>query len=470
MVGLYIRKDITYLISGKIKNGKISVDASGEVESLYPYLQDEDADSIGDIFKNFIHESGYNDFYISLADSLFDGAVVFDYVEDQENAVVTALNTDSNKSYMSFPLEYTVGNTFHKITGFSISKKYIDLLNEAANRAGAVLMSLEAASVSYLRSVAKWEEVHFLLDVDKDKATITSYSPIGGIYTEFIPAIDSDNIKSVGGDVVKDIVAAHDFSAGDIYTYLNIDTPYTFLSYDDVLSKFAAFDNRVRKPQINDNIKDCFADLSDIDDSDIDDIILVGTILCALPAENVFCNIPDAMVIKSFNMLPADIQHSGKLFQVYLKSKKVVRFLCVALLVLLVAELFGTAFYSMVTVPDTLKEKYNVAKDDEPRIKASLDLLSTAQKENQNVVEGMDALVKRKPEGLGFTKIEFGKNKNYWFLLTGVAKDPMLFRDYIDILNRDDTFSNAAVKSIVSESNNKDYKRGTIQVAKGAVK
>jgi hypothetical protein len=482
MIGVYLRPDITQVIKGdEKKDGHIRLKLAETTYSYYEAVKQKDVDRLIEMFIDIKSMTAFTEeLYLVLPDTLFckiDCCLLKQTADKElENRqlvdILARLPIQRDDLYVTVPTECK-SLTDVKKTVYVIEKKYIDVISEAARLADIPLVSIEAASMAYLRGLQQWNKEIILVEAFKEEACLINFSPVAGIFRCDTNAFTEQNIGN--SKELNDAIIINDTAAKDTFDVMNANCPIQFLhenmpvvsalqSIDDIKSRivpFAIFPKNI--------------DFEDFQGEQAEWIIPIGAILQGVSSTVIYESKPDHLVLLDSNVLPEEFRKQSRSQRVRKLTKKYTKILIAFLLGFILLEICGLLYASTVVIPQNLQLEFNQAKGEMDIVKKELDVINTANTEEQTPMTALQIILSQKPQNLGFSEIEIGsttsknkKDKPIWITFTAKSGDPIVIRDYTNRLAEDDRLKDIHIEQIVTSSTN-DIKSATVTIGKGKV-
>lgn len=246
---MFLRSDCTQLVRSVVTSKKnqqvVNVVGATTLPPCLDWLRKGEIDFLVSMFKEAAISFGslYEEFYLVVPDEfvLMD-CKSFDYGADEnvskerlERWTKELMNINVADYHYDFPIKYSDGggNCF---TCCCMRKDFVDLVIQAAKEAEHTLISLEPASLAYLRCINKWDEQHCILEIFEDYGTIVSFSPVAGAFR--IPSermawnrlsrLDQEEMAQViSQEIAKhDVVAVQTFQLADTDIGIHVISPF----------------------------------------------------------------------------------------------------------------------------------------------------------------------------------------------------------------------------------------------------
>ena len=287
-------------------------------------------DKFADLFREIKKISGYRreSVCLVLPDFLFYKIDCFSYDKeaDIEEQIRSFLRINLDEIYYSVPILTNPAPKENRATVYSIERKYIDIIIEAAKCANVRLTSIEASSISFLRASGKFQKEEFIFQGYEKNATLIAYSSIGGLFAMNVSELSFENIGHLSDNnraesLIRSNITQFEFAAKQRFKSINDDIPITVLENSELVKGFTAFKER-------EGGKQKFAKyiLSDIpENKQWDWMAVVGTLMQSVEFPNLECNdsviIDDYERILSGNLLSDKIQKNSTFSPLFAKIK-----------------------------------------------------------------------------------------------------------------------------------------------------
>jgi len=239
-------RDLSNAVIGKnYFNILIAASSAGKEKNI--------VDKFADLFREIKKISGYRweSVYLVLPDFLFYRIDCFSYDKesDMEEQIRSFLGINLDEIYYSVPILTNPAPKENRATVYSIERKYINVIIEAAKCANVRLTSIEASSISFLRASGKFQKEEFIFQGYENNATIIAYSSIGGLFTVNMPELSIENLdRLLQSDkteaLIRSTIARFESMAEGKFKNINDDIPITILSNSTLVKGFKAFKER----------------------------------------------------------------------------------------------------------------------------------------------------------------------------------------------------------------------------------
>lgn len=477
MISIYIQPDKTQIAKVKVKKNKLQVTLTKELPSYWDIFTSKDIEKAMELFSGLKRSvsMSYEEVYIVIPELLFTVIDCYDYNIQEDIAAklkeITGRAMDT--FYVSMPIDTRPSNPPKK-TVFAIEKQYIDILIRASEEANITLNSVEAASMSFFRSLAKWTLDQPIVEIFDEQASIISYSPVGGIFKLDVPELSKNSLLSKDTQsanlAVRQAYAQNNLTASKTFKAMRTDADYIVLTgYEPILQIEQIRLNMPKESPV-------FSELIESGLSPKEQyewMTVMGTMLQSLDHKNVYAEIPAFLEIESGNLLPDKALQRAKIRQWQQFATRVCRGAICFLVTLIVIEIMGMMFFDAAEISPQVRSDYNQALREKEEIEKELETLKLADDMDQKPLEAFTALLQAKPEGCGFTSVHIGttdtkpdkakKNKN-WIQVSVVSKDQMIFQDFQSALLGTKEFESVIINSISSD--NSKTQTATISISR----
>ena len=497
MLAVYLQPDSLKVVQGKLRKDNILEikdydDLTSSIDKNYlnillsasPTEEDDyevSANNFADLFREIKKISKYKreSIYLVLPDFLFYRIDCFAYDKeaDMEEQIRSFLGVDLDEIYYSIPILTNPAPQENCATVYSIERKYIDIIIDAAKLAHVRLSSVEASSISFLRSSGIFQKEDFIFQGYEKNATMIAYSSIGGLFAMNTPELSLENLgylpeRDQADALIKSTIIQFESTAEQTFTSINDDIPITILANPILVEGFNAFKER-------EGAKQKFAQyiISDIPDYEQQDwMAVVGTLIQSVEFPNLGYGdtiiIDDYERILSGNLLPDDIQKNSKFHQLLAKIKQGCFIGSITLGAVLLSELVGIFALSTVEISPELEQEYQEAQENSKLIDEELQILDLAAKEHQYPIHGLKAVLDSRPPDMNFLSVQIGGDGKTtdanWIRLKVVAQDPLLFQSYLSALQDDPRFGSVVISEI-DANDSAGIKTANLTLAKGKV-
>lgn len=431
---------------------------------------DSDLTDLEDFFREF---SIKEDVYIILPDNVFANIDIFEWESDDDMSkrISAVSNKNLNDLYYSCPIICSPKGQQRKTTACIIEKYIVDNICTAARNAKIRLVSVEPASIAFLRTKENFHSESIILEIFEKSAAIIAYSGIAGAFKMNKPDLRLEAYRYQDPSDLDEAVYFEaintDQIAAEMYDGIfNINVPYYIISSKKI--KLDSMSGRLFKQK---DWPGCVSS-APATEQVAPWLPLLGTVLTNLPDEQVFKKIPSYMSFESANVLPAEAIKSAKALQLKDKAVSMIKTAMAFMFLLLVAENAAAFYFSSLTIPQQLQEDYDAAYSSSGDISSEIDLIKTAHNEDTEAIAGFSELVNTKPQDLGFISVEFSSSQSAsqggWLTVSAASADPLKFQDYLAGLSMNQAFSKPTITRMSSESSG--MKIAEITARKGDLK
>lgn len=495
MLSICLRDNHAAVASGTLKNDLLTINNFSRINgSFLVYLENiksaDDVTGAANYFKELFESISNNstlkkekEVYIVLPDYLFAVVDCFKYTSDEEiqNYIKTKLVNNLDDYYYNTPVFTRPTRVEKMVTAYVISKNIVDCIIEAAKAYNISIISIEAMSISFLRSLDKFgdrEEV--FLEVFYNSASIIGYSAIAGLFKMDIPDLANSNLISQNGDentekintIIKETLASFEATADLTFEYFNPDNPIFVLSGERVVGGYKAISDRInRNPDISRLINSDRVSINDYSPF----MAVVGTMLQNIDftAEKYDGMLAENQLLLSSNVIPEDVKTATKMHLMLQKVEKISLTTIAVFTLCIICELIGLFLFSSTDIPPALQKEYNQKKESIKTIDTGLKLIEKYSTEHEYPTAALQHIINQKPDRVYFTNFiiderRSGQVGNKWIELRAVSQDPLLFQDFLTSLASDSMFKDIIINQISSDSSG--YKKANFAISKGVVK
>lgn len=457
MIGIYLRPNETQVVKAVGRKKALKVVAAKTLPAFYTCLLDRDVEGLTELFRQVDEAVGtaYEDIYLTLPDTLFVMDCAEAGQEDDEKRWFEAHTGYRYETfYSAYPVEFRA--RIHRMKSVAaIEKVLVDCLIEAAKAADVTLLSVEAAGISFLRTLGRWKEEVVLLEVFQDGANFVSYSPVAGLFSLPAPRLSADQWIP---EAVSDAVLENDTVAKRTFRLMNLNVPIYVLSSEKLQLPDKLQERQKEQVQLPEGVL-VSAEIFGLYQ------IPIGTILQGADGEAARL-LPAYLKIQSANVLPQDVRLENRVRQVQKKVKKAAKWAVVSLSAVLMMELAGILYFGSFVIPNDLQQDYDRASQSMPQIKKELEIIKQAGNEHQFPVEALRILTNQKPADILYAGVEIGKQGKDWIHLDVKAKEAIQIRDYQAVLSDTPAFKDIRISQITTDEKTK-MKNALLAIGKG---
>ncbi len=466
MIAVYLRPDLTQIVVGQKKGKVLHIQEIKSIDQNYlQALELNDNEAILELEYFFqdiksITRRRDEEIYLVLPDYLFAMVDCFysNSEEQTKDEITHRLNEDISNFYYSIPVVTTPEQQKPMITVCVLAKKIADLFAAAAENMKAHLVSIEAASVAFLRARCEYNTEQLALFIFENKATFVAYSHNGGIFK-----IDNNDMsmnelankqKNIAEQLIVESMNEFELVCKETFEYLNQDLPYTVIGSQLMVKSYEALakratDSRGCNKFLVDGPTEC---------QDQQWMCAVGTLLqhldfSAAELENFTV---DYEQISSGNVLPEEIQNKSKAFRRMQKFYKISKAAMLLMVFTAATEIIMILLFSSTHIPDGLQEDYESGQESITKIEKELSVISQEEKEDQRPLEVYKTVMSVRPAEIGFVSFEVGSdskiNQAEWVKVKMLAADPLKFQQYINDLSGCEMFSGVAIPQMTTDT------------------
>lgn len=468
MIAVYMRPDYTQIVVAKQKKQKLKIQSCTTIKQNYlSCLENINPNTVTDLeffFKDVksISQKSGDEIYLVLPDYIFSMVNCFPSIglDQTRDEIFNRLAVNGEQVTYSIPIVTSPEPQKPLVTACVLSSEIVDVLVEAANHTESHLVSIEAASVAFLRAKSTYNQEELALFIFKDKATFIAYSQLGGLFK-----VDNNDLslESLGNTSKEEaeqtiLAACYEFemTAKATFEYLNHDLKYTIFAKPNAINSFDTLAERNAPPKY---MPENLVDASAISPNEQQDwLCAVGTLLQDIDfSSEQFEELIDSYEqVSSGNVLSDEIQNRSKKYhriqQMYRAGKAAIITMCFISL----AELVAIWLFSATQIPPGLADDYESAKDSISKIESELNIINLERQEDQQPLSVYNAVMATRPQEIGFVSFEVGNdsktNSSDWVKIKMLAADPLKFQNYVNELSNDSMFSSVAIPQITTDN------------------
>ena len=489
MISVYIQPDLTLVMQGRIrKDNSFEITETAELPAYYEAFQQAGSESVFTLVRMFrdlrAHFTiGSQEVYIVLPDILFNTINCYEYISDDSLriAIEEDLKEPLDNYYSVMPV-HTVPPASIRRSVYTLEKAALDDIIEAARQEKITLASVEPASFAFYRATGNWELDTPLVEIFKESACIVTYSPTGGIFR-----LDCDRISEhkleVNKDhvdrVVNDAYNANFITETDKFETFRPDSEYTVLTNRTGLLEIESI--RMRLPKDTPTFPEFVEPGNIMPDEQTRWMPLLGTLLQEYDARDALNNplydkLPQFVQLRTANLLPEDVRTNSRNQQWRGMLQKTSRGLIAGFLAVMAIE--AVAIFCLSTeIPKSLQDDYAAVQKEGPAVDAEIGVVRAALAEDQNVPGAYEALVRNRPDGLGFASVTIGlanvdtkkgtAGDTRYATVRVVSNNELTFETFRGQLSSEPIFDSPVINNITAENN---LKTAELKIAKGAMK
>lgn len=493
MITMYLRPDKTQLLQVTLgKNLKAQVISAMETIPILDVILHEaedpsSAQQLAEFFATLKRDTDIagENIYVVLPDYLFSFIESVDYINETNLQFFISEKTDilADDLYITAPVE-TSSPAPDRRSVYAIKKTIIDTIAAAYTKERLALVSIEPASISFLRAYGKYDEEVPIIEMFAEEAIIVTYSPAGGIFGMDATDISENALASLNDDdadvLIQGKYVANIFAAGETYKNLNTDMCFIALSENEKIQSLPEI--RLHAPKERIGFPDFVINSALLPEQEKDWLAVLGTVfqefdeLTSDGALKYSMN-PAAAGKPAFvkfgngNLLPEEAKQAARARQwkqVILSSCRKFSAGFVAVL-LLEAGLIG--YFSMYSIDVGVKTQYLSAMAGLSEAKKEIETIEGAIAADFEIPKTFASIVSQRPNGCGFSSLTIGStvdNKDNdtraaldFVKFTAVAADELVFQDLRANLSE---FSN----ELISPSINSIQRDGSTGLKKAA--
>lgn len=471
MLGIYFGHESTKIVraTGSDKSS-VQVKKLVAANPVIDVLKNKDAEGLAAFFQDVkkMLKINQEDIYIGIPDEFvrIDCDEHDDMNKDSwdgfvEEWVSQFLQVDTETRYVVAPIKLNAGKGRIAVTGVAVPKDIVDVIMEAAELVNFNVASVGPASFGFLRFLNMWDDEHCVMEVNENRTSIVSFSPIKGMFKlEFNNGWNDILNKAEGVDVLFSNIAMHDFTASETYGLANTDIPIYIISkrHDEIASilhttKFA------RRIAGIESIPIPLVELKKVDEETACDFCIPIGLILQKKLDL------DGMEIEPVNFIPLHVRKETQYQRLKKRIGKIITIWMGVLTAVFLIE-SGFCYYiansGFLEVPAQVKSDYEFSLKNKENLAKKMEVLTNAKRENLGVVSIVDAVVKSKPNNIKLMKLEISDTKpgEPGVQIEGYTTDANLFSEFTERLSKQKAFDGAAVNRIGS---NESVKTGLIK-------
>ena len=471
MIAVYLRPDYTQVVVArqkkkqlKIQNCKIfqhgNKDYLAELENINQDTVRE-FESFFESVKSISQRPG-DEIYLVLPDYIFSMVNCFASTNQDQtrDEIFNRLSVNGEQVEYSIPITTSPEPQKPLVTACVLSSEITDVLIAAAGKVNAHLVSIEAASISFLRTKCTYNQEELSLFIFNDRATFIAYSQLGGLFKMDNNDLCLENLGNIPQDeaeqTIMEAIYEFEMTAQTTFEYLNHDLKYTIFAKDSAIRTFKMLEERNAPPKyLPENLVDAsYIPLEEQQDW----LCAVGTLLQYVDfSDDEFEEFIDNYEqVTSGNVLPEEIQNKSKKYHRIQQMYKLGKVSIIAMFLISMVELVAIWLFSTTHIPPGLEDDYESAKDSITKIENELNVINLERQEDQQPLAVYNAVMATRPQEIGFVSFEVGSdgktNANDWVKIKMLAADPLKFQNYVNELSGDDMFSSVAIPQITTDN------------------
>lgn len=470
MIAVYIQPGYTQVVVAKQRKKQLKIQSCKIIQhgnkDYLSCLENINPDTIQDFQNLFedvksISQKPGDEIYIVLPDYIFlmvncFGSTTKDQTRDE---ILNRLALTTEQIEYSTPITTSPEPQKPIVTACVLSSEITDVLIEAANNTNVHLVSIEPASISFLRTKCAYNQEELALFIFNEKATFIAYSQLGGLFKVDNNELSLQNLGNMTqAEAEQTIVAAiseFEMTAQTTFEYLNRELKYTIFAKDSAVKTFNILAARNAPTKyLPDMVDASYIPLEEQQDW----LCVIGTLLQYIDfSSDEFEECIDSYEqVSSGNILPEEIQNKSKKYhrtqQMYKLGKAAIIFMSI----ISAMELIAIWLFSTTHIPFGLEDDYASAKDSITKIEAELNIINLEQQEDQQPLAVYNAVMASRPKEIGFVSFEVGSDSNTnsgdWVKIKMLAADPLKFQNYINELSSNSMFSSVAIPQITTDN------------------
>lgn len=467
MIAVYLQPDSTQVLIAKQKNKSLQIQSCKVINQGYLQLFSSGADleELECFFEDIksVSQRPHDEIYLVLPDYTFAMINCFASNDSEQTKAEISTRLDRNISelYYSEPIWTSPEVQKPLVTACAFDKKIIDCIIEAADNVKAHLLSIEPASIAFLRTKIAYNQEELMLFLFSDKATLVAYSQLGGLFKLDNNDLSINNLanmsKASAEEVLSDAMSEFEMAANSTFDYLNRDLKYTIFASSTVVN---SFDTLSKRNAANKLFPDQFV-INDIvpEYEQQNWLCAVGTLLQYIDFSTAEFeeSIDSYETAVTANILPSVVQKQSKKLHRIQQLYKAAKLAIACMLIVSLVESFIIMFFSSTQIPQGLEDDYQSGQETISRIENELSIISLEQQEDQHPLLVYNAISQSRPKEIGFVSLEIGSdsktNPSEWVKIKMLAADPLKFQNYIHDLSGNEIFGALSIPQITSDNN-----------------
>lgn len=473
MIAVYIAPGTMQILQGTRKGDKLIIRSAQNIRHAYfDILQkvasdgkydSEDAYRLSGLFyeiKEAVDER--SPLHVVLPDFLFSKTDCLPYQSDDD--IVQYLRRSSRGEegyYYSVPLLIVPVPTLptsKRATVYALYREIVDILVAAAEEESTKILSVEPASLAYLRASGSFIKEEICFYCFESCATFVAYSSIAGICKMDLPALSAAELRALPlekqEESLREELLNFEMTAAETFKFFNQGLPITVFAakqfseipvFADRSPESICFPSYIEDPGILGENRHRFW------------MSAAGTLLQDVDfSKEAFSGLMDlGETLRSANILPEAVRQSVQQFQYLDRLEKIFSALAAVLFLSVLAVFACLVFLSEVRIPEKLEADYAEAQTNMDSVQKQLAVLSLREKEHEQPLEGLASCLATKPETVYFIQFHASVSKNVkdpWIRLKVTSPEALVFQDYLSSLSKSSRFSEVTISEIGSDS------------------
>ena len=478
MIAVYIAPGTMQILQGTRKGDKLILRSAQNLRhSYFDILQqaasdgkydDEASHRLSGLFyeiKGAIEER--SPLHLVLPDFLFNKTDCLPYQTDDDIVQYLRRTPRGEESYYySVPLLIAPVPTSKRATVYAIYREVVDVLLAAAEE-GTKILSIEPASLAYLRGSGIFTKEELSFYCFERCATFVAYSSIAGICKMDLPSLSAAELRALPeekkDELLREELLNFEMTASETFEFFNQGLPVTVFAARQFCSipvffgrapETASFPSYIEDPGILGESHHRFW------------MSTAGTLLQDVDfSKDAFSAlIEPGETLKSANVLPENVRQSVQHFQYLDRLERLLSNVAAVLAVSILGVLACLVFLSEVHIPERLENDYAEAQSNMDSVQKQIAVLSLREKEHEQPLEGLAGCLAVKPEAVAFTHFQAAAPKTAkdpWIRLKVTSPEALVFQDYLSSLSKSGRFSEVSISQIGSDSSS-GYKTAEI--------
>lgn len=473
MIAVYIAPGTMQILQGTRKGDKLIIRSAQNIRHAYfDILQkvasdgkydSEDAHRLSGLFyeiKEVVDER--SPLHVVLPDFLFSKTDCLPYQSDDD--IVQYLRRSSRGEegyYYSVPLLIVPVPTLptsKRATVYALYREIVDILVAAAEEESTKILSVEPASLAYLRASGSFIKEEICFYCFESCATFVAYSSIAGICKMDLPALSAAELRALPlekqEESLREELLNFEMTATETFKFFNQGLPITVFAakqfseipvFADRSPESICFPSYIEDPGILGENRHRFW------------MSAAGTLLQDVDfSKEAFSGLMDlGETLRSANILPEAVRQSVQQFQYLDRLEKFfqrLRLFCSFLFL----PFSPVSFFFRKS--EFLKSWRRIMRKPKPiwiRFKSKLPFFPYGKKEHEQPLEGLASCLATKPETVYFIQFHASAPKNVkdpWIRLKVTSPEALVFQDYLSSLSKSSRFSEVTISEIGSDS------------------
>lgn len=446
----------------KRKNKIKVINTFEDFDSIVDALKENDIESVINVLREVINftKGKREEFYFVLPDTFFQISSEHyeDYRVENQSSYMDFLRSndiDVAGSYFSLPAQMKTADEWYK-TYFVIDKNIIDVLIQATKQLNIVVKAIEPASISIMRYLNIWQTQTYILTISREATDVVFYTPLVGFF-KFQLDLSGEELKNADTREIQDALEKA-LNKVDIYFYQKLNgyvnpSGNIYIIAPEALKQKILRINEKKYVVVNSVNNSAY-----VENDDNYFAIGIGSFLQLINDEN-FYQLPPCFYMENANILPNNLLNQNNIIQTKMIVQKQSKLIAAGLITLIAFQIGAIAHFSSITIPDKIKNDFEIANAKIKSLETEEKTISTAAAENENPMEILSNLLQVKPQNddLGFTELTVmaseAKKNNDWIKINLISDDSLKIREYVTRLQDNPMFGPINVNEINNNAN-----------------